>query len=305
MSARPTVPEGGPRPKTTVLTFQEKRARGEPIAMLTAYDYPTARALEAAGVDGILVGDSLAMVALGHPDTLSVTMDEMLHHARAVSRGARAPAARGRPALHELPGQPRGGRAQRGPLPPGGGHGRGEARGRTAVCGHRPRHRARRHSRDGPPRPHPAEREGAGRLQGAGPHPASAKALLEDALALEDAGCFAVVIESGARPAGRSRHRAPADPHHRHRRRGGHQRPGAGHLTTSWGSSSGFSPKFVKRYASLQPGDGGRLHDLSRRGQGAGLSRPRAHLRHARRGMGGLPRVVCPPRPGAAAMKAR
>jgi 3-methyl-2-oxobutanoate hydroxymethyltransferase len=78
-----------PDGKTTVLTLQQKKARGERITMLTAYDYPTARALDAAGVDALLVGDSLAMVVLGHETTLSVTMEEMLHHARAVARGAR------------------------------------------------------------------------------------------------------------------------------------------------------------------------------------------------------------------------
>ncbi len=78
-----------PGAKATVLTLQQKKERGERISMLTAYDFPTARALDDAGIDAILVGDSLAMVVLGHETTLEVTMEEMLHHARAVSRGAR------------------------------------------------------------------------------------------------------------------------------------------------------------------------------------------------------------------------
>src|SRR4030095_1478803 len=88
MSARPVEPPPPDRPKTTVLTFRDRHQQGRPLTMVTAYDFPTARAVDAAGVDGILVGDSLAMVVLGHPNTLSVTMDEMLHHAKAVSRGA-------------------------------------------------------------------------------------------------------------------------------------------------------------------------------------------------------------------------
>ena len=79
-----------PRKKVTTLALRQKKERGEPIVMLTAYDYPTAMAEDQAGVDVILVGDSLGMVVLGYENTLPVTMEEMLHHCRAVSRGARS-----------------------------------------------------------------------------------------------------------------------------------------------------------------------------------------------------------------------
>jgi 3-methyl-2-oxobutanoate hydroxymethyltransferase len=68
--------------------FREKKHRGEKIAVLTAYDATMARLLDAAGVDALLVGDSLGMVVLGHESTVPVTIDDMVHHTRAVSRGA-------------------------------------------------------------------------------------------------------------------------------------------------------------------------------------------------------------------------
>jgi 3-methyl-2-oxobutanoate hydroxymethyltransferase len=90
MSTVPVVQSQAPqRKKVTTLALSQKKAQGEIITMLTAYDYPTAQMMDQAGLDVILVGDSLGMVVLGYENTLSVTMDEMIHHCRAVARGAR------------------------------------------------------------------------------------------------------------------------------------------------------------------------------------------------------------------------
>jgi 3-methyl-2-oxobutanoate hydroxymethyltransferase len=83
------TPIGVPRHKITVASLQEKKLQHEPITCLTAYDYSTARLLDEAGMDMILVGDSLAQTMLGHENTLSLTVDEMLHHVKAVRRGTR------------------------------------------------------------------------------------------------------------------------------------------------------------------------------------------------------------------------
>ena len=75
--------------KVTMPALAEMKRQGKPISALTAYDYATSRLVDEAGIDLILVGDSLAMVVLGHENTLAVTVDEMLHHTRAVRRAVR------------------------------------------------------------------------------------------------------------------------------------------------------------------------------------------------------------------------
>jgi 3-methyl-2-oxobutanoate hydroxymethyltransferase len=80
---------GEPRQKITVASLREKKLQHQPITCLTAYDYASARLVDEANIDILLVGDSLAMTMLGYPDTLSVTVDEMLHHTKAVRRGVK------------------------------------------------------------------------------------------------------------------------------------------------------------------------------------------------------------------------
>lgn len=193
MSVRPE--ERASRPKTTLLTFKEKHRRGEPLTMVTAYDAPMAHAADEAGVDAILVGDSVAMVVLGRENTLSVTMEEMLHHARAVSRGAKSALLIGdmpfmsyqadlaeavRNAGRFL------GEADMAAVKLEGGRSfattvRGIVRAGIPVQGHIGL------------TPQSINLLGGFRVQGR--TASSACALLDDALALEDAGCFSIVLE--------------------------------------------------------------------------------------------------------------
>lgn len=75
--------------KNTAVTFRQAKEKNEKLTMLTAYDYSTAKIIDEAEINGILVGDSLGMVCLGYEDTLSVTMEDMIHHTKAVSRGVK------------------------------------------------------------------------------------------------------------------------------------------------------------------------------------------------------------------------
>ena len=82
-------PRFGDQAKVTINSIQEKKQQHTPITCLTAYDYATSRLVDQAGIDMILVGDSLAMVVLGYENTLPITVEEMLHHTRAVRRGVK------------------------------------------------------------------------------------------------------------------------------------------------------------------------------------------------------------------------
>jgi 3-methyl-2-oxobutanoate hydroxymethyltransferase len=77
------------RKKMTIADLREKKKRGQKISMMTAYDFPTASLVDQSGIDTVLVGDSLGMVVLGYDSTVPVTMDDMIHHCKAVSRGAK------------------------------------------------------------------------------------------------------------------------------------------------------------------------------------------------------------------------
>ena len=77
------------RKKATIAELMQKKEKGQKITMMTAYDYPTANLVDQAGIDIVLVGDSLGMVMLGYDSTVPVTMDEMIHHCKAVSRGTK------------------------------------------------------------------------------------------------------------------------------------------------------------------------------------------------------------------------
>jgi 3-methyl-2-oxobutanoate hydroxymethyltransferase len=240
------------RPKVTVRTLQVKKDRGERITMLTAYDYPTARLVEEAGVDAILVGDSVAMVVLGHENTLSVTMDEMIHHCRAVRRGARAALLVGdMPFMSYQASDAEAVRNAGRFLSEGGMDAVKLEGGRPMV------ETIRAIVRAGIPvqghiglTPQSVHALGGYRVQGRSA--TAAKTLVDDAEALQDAGCFSIVLESvPARLAAyiTSRLTVPTIG------------IGAGAGTDGQvlvlhdmlGLFDAFTPRFVKRYAELAP----------------------------------------------------
>ena len=177
----------------TIADFTAMKRRGEKLAVLTAYDYPTARLLDESGLDILLVGDSLGMVVLGFPDTTHVTMEHMLHHTAAVARGTqRALIVADLPfASYDTPDQALT-NAHR--LIAAGAHAVKLEGGATHAA------RIAAIVADGIPvmahlgmLPQSIREEGSYKLKGKTPE--AADALLADALAIENAGAFAVVLE--------------------------------------------------------------------------------------------------------------
>jgi 3-methyl-2-oxobutanoate hydroxymethyltransferase len=182
--------------KKTIQTFRLKKERGEPITMLTGYDYPTALALDQAGIDAILVGDSLGMVMLGYENTVPVTMEEMLHHCRAVARGAKSALLIGDMPFMSYQVSVEQAVTNAGRfLQEGGMH-------VVKLEGGRERLNAIRAiiSAGIPVMGHlgltPQSVHALGGFRPQGRTSAAAKQILEDALLLEEAGCFSLVLES-------------------------------------------------------------------------------------------------------------
>ncbi len=237
-------------PKLSIPALRERKGRGPKLTMLTAYDYPTARLVDGAGIDLILVGDSVGMVCLGYPDTVPVTMDEMVHHTAAVARGAEQAVVVGD--LPFLSYQVSAEEAVR-----NAGRLFKEAR---ADCvklegGRSQADKVAAIVRAGIPvmghiglTPQTATQLGGFRVQGK--DPAAAQALVDDALALEEAGAFAVVVECVPTSLGDKVTQAVSIPT---------IGIGAGPhcdgqvlvLHDLVGLFDRFVPKFVKRYANL------------------------------------------------------
>src|SRR3954465_9879090 len=193
---RPPAPDSPARKRVTLTKLPEMRAPGEPIVMITAYDHPSALVVEQAGVDIVLVGDSAANNVLGYADTVPVTVEELLMLASAVRRGLRTPLLGG--AL------PFGSYEASDAQAIGSAHRFVKEAGVDAIKlegGGAMAERARAIVRAGVPvmghvglTPQTATALGGYRAQGR--TAARAKAVLDDALALQEAGCFSIVFEA-------------------------------------------------------------------------------------------------------------
>lgn len=183
-------------PKVSILDLQRKKEEGQPISMLTAYDYPGALLADEAGIDLILVGDSLAMTVLGHPNTVAVTVDEMLHHCKAVARGTKRAFTVGDMPFMSY-------QVERSEAVRNAGHflKEGNMDSIKLEGGREVADTVRAIVAAGIPvmghiglTPQSATKLGGFKVQGKSAE--AARRLLEDALLLEEAGCFAIVLEA-------------------------------------------------------------------------------------------------------------
>jgi 3-methyl-2-oxobutanoate hydroxymethyltransferase len=247
MASRGTTPR-----KVTITDLLHKKSLGRPLTMLTAYDYPGGMLVDEAGADIILVGDSVAMTVLGYPDTVSITMDEMLHHCKAVSRGAQRAFLVGDMPFLSYQVDPReavrnAGRflkeAKMDAVKLEGGSEvldavRAIVQAGIPVMGHLGL------------TPQTATKLGGYKVQSR--TAASAHRLVEDALALQDAGCFALVLETVPASVARVVSTKLSIP-----TIGIGAGPGCDGQVLVFhdvlGLFTRFRPKFVKRYAELYP----------------------------------------------------
>jgi len=236
--------------KVTVLDFRKKKENKEKITMLTAYDSPMGRIIDAAGLDAVLVGDSVGMVMLGYESTVQVSMDEMIHHAKAVKRGVKRAFIIGDMPFLSYQASDADAIRNAGRFIQDGGSDAVKLEGGKEVV---PRVKAIIDA--GIPvlghiglTPQSITKIGGYKVQGKDPK--AAKKLIEDASALEEAGCFAVVLEC-----------LPAELAAKITESVSIPTIGIGSgrfcdgqvLVTNdiIGYFDGFSPKFVKRYADV------------------------------------------------------
>ncbi|KAF9165348.1 hypothetical protein DFQ27_009314 [Actinomortierella ambigua] len=188
------------RPKVTLATLRKLYKRGEPITVMTAHDFPTGTFCDKAEMDMVLVGDSLGMVALGYPSTAEVTLDEMLHHCRAVARGVRSSflVADMPFGTYEINADQAISNAVRVIK-------EGKAEAVKLEGGREMAPTIQRLTQVGiPVLGHigltPQRQASLGGYKVQGKTVAKAKAMLEDALALQEAGCYAIVLEAVPEP---------------------------------------------------------------------------------------------------------
>ena len=271
----------------TLPQLAEMKRNGEPIVMVTAYDYPSAQVAEEAGVDIVLVGDTAAMVVLGYDATTPVGMDEMLMLASAVRRGLETPLLVGDLPFgsYESSNEQAIENAQRFVKEAGCDAVKLEIG--AAVGRARPRDRPRRDPRDGPRRPHAADRHRARRLQGAGTDGAEAVQVRRRRARASGGGLLRDRVRGGARGGHRDLMRKLEVPV---------IGIGAGAATDGQvlvfhdllGLYTGHTPRFVKRFAEVRGEVEGRP-GLRRRGPRAPVPRRRApHLLDPAGGAGGV-----------------